>query len=126
MTDEERKKIFSANLNKFLSINGKSQIDVAKAIDVSQQTFNTWCRGVAIPRMGKIQLLADYFKIDMSELISNATPAAPEPNSDSRKAQLLRYYEKFNEEGKERLLNYAQDLDASGRYKETQASEDAG
>ena len=47
MSDKERKMIFSNNLLRALNDSKKSQIEVAKAIGVSQQTFNTWCRGVA-------------------------------------------------------------------------------
>lgn len=69
MTDKEQKDIFARNLNHLLSVHGKSQREVAEAIDVSPQTFNTWCQAIAIPRMGKVQRLADYFNIPKSHLI---------------------------------------------------------
>ena len=70
MTDNEQKKIFSKNLNKLLNEHNKTQKEVAAAIDVSPQTFNTWCKGIALPRMGKVQMLADYFGILKSDLIT--------------------------------------------------------
>lgn len=73
MTDEEHKKIFAHNLNRYLSINNKAQKEVADAINVSPQTFNTWCQGIALPRMGKVQSLADYFGINKSDLIEDKT-----------------------------------------------------
>lgn len=73
MTDEEQKKIFAHNLNRYLSINNKAQKEVADAINVSPQTFNTWCQGIALPRMGKVQSLADYFGINKSDLIEDKT-----------------------------------------------------
>lgn len=69
MTDIDQKKIFSKNLNYFLSKMNKTQKEVADAISVSPQTFNTWCQGIALPRMGKVQKLADYFHIEKSDLI---------------------------------------------------------
>lgn len=69
MTDIEQKRIFSKNLNNYLSIRNKTQKEVADSIHVSPQTFNTWCQGIALPRMGKVQLLADYFGIEKSDLI---------------------------------------------------------
>lgn len=69
MADEEQKRIFSKNLNKYLSLFNKTQKEVADAIDVSPQTFNTWCQGIALPRMGKVQRLADYFGIGKTDLI---------------------------------------------------------
>lgn len=71
MTDSEQKKIFSKNLNKYLELSGKTQKQVADAIEVSPQTFNTWCQGIALPRMGKVQRLADYFKIGKTDLIDD-------------------------------------------------------
>lgn len=66
-----KKEIFSKNLNSILETLQKTQIEVARAIGVSQQTFNMWCRGVAIPRMDKIQSLADYFHVPMASLIED-------------------------------------------------------
>ena len=71
MSDEEQKSVFSRNLNKYISSCGKSQKEIADAIGVSPQTFNTWCQGIAIPRMGKVQLLSDYFGINKSDLIED-------------------------------------------------------
>lgn len=71
MTDEEQKSIFSKNLNKYLKSCGKTQKEVAEAIGVIPQTFNTWCTGQALPRMGKIQALADFFNINKSDLIDD-------------------------------------------------------
>lgn len=67
--------IFSNNLNNLLNERRKTQKEVADAIGVSPQTFNTWCQGIALPRMGKIQKLADYFHVKKSDLI-DPTPAA--------------------------------------------------
>nr|DAP44936.1 MAG TPA: Repressor protein CI [Caudoviricetes sp.] len=66
---DEQKNIFSNNLKYYMSINDVSQIEVANKIGVSPQTFNTWIQGIALPRMGKVQMLADYFGIRKSDLI---------------------------------------------------------
>lgn len=82
MTDIEQKKIFSKNLSYYLSKANKTQREVADAISVSPQTFNTWCQGIALPRMGKVQRLADYFHIEKSDLIDERTeqPSSPKSN----------------------------------------------
>lgn len=69
MSEDLQKKIFAQNLLKYISSSGKSQKEIADAIKVSPQTFNTWCQGIALPRMGKVQLLADYFHISKSDLL---------------------------------------------------------
>lgn len=93
MSDDLQKKIFSHNLLGFLSLSGKSQKEVADAIGVSPQTFNTWCQGIALPRMGKIQALADYFSISKSDLLDKHKHVDAETyylNDDAREmAQFL-------------------------------------
>lgn len=69
MSEKDFNQIFAKNLSRYLSNSNKTQREVADAIQVSPQTFNTWCQGVALPRMGKVQLLADYFQINKSDLI---------------------------------------------------------
>ncbi|MCI5792814.1 MAG: helix-turn-helix domain-containing protein [Lachnospiraceae bacterium] len=80
MTDQDQKKIFVKNLRYYISQSQKSQKEIADAIGVSPQTFNTWCQGVALPRMGKVQLLANYFNINKSDLIEahNRSSRTPE------------------------------------------------
>ncbi len=88
MTDEERKIIFSRNLSKYVNQTGLSQKEIADRIKVSPQTFNTWMKGIALPRMGKIQLLADYFHINKSDLIDenrNSETSAPVKNKEEEK-----------------------------------------
>lgn len=119
MSDEERKRIFSRNLLNVLNETKKSQIDVANAIGVSQQTFNTWCRGVALPRMGKIQLLADYFRINMSDLIeepaADASSVVPmQLRWDER--ELLEKYNLLNDLGRNKVYEYVSDLTENEKY----------
>lgn len=71
MSDYEQKKIFVKNLKYYIDNSGKSQKEIADSIQVSPQTFNTWVQGIALPRMGKVQLLADYFGILKSDLLED-------------------------------------------------------
>lgn len=93
MSEEAQKRIFTKRLNSYVNASGKTQLEIAKSIGVSPQTFNTWCKGVAIPRMSKLQALADYFSINKSDLIENI------PENEHKKifSKNLRYYmNKYN------------------------------
>ena len=68
MTDEEQKRVFAKNLNKYIALNNKQQIDVAKDLGISPTPLNMWCKGNSMPSTGKIRKLADYFRIGMSDL----------------------------------------------------------
>ena len=91
MPDDIQKKIFSKNLLDLLESREKSQKEVANAIGVSPQTFNTWCQGAAIPRMGKVQLLADYFRIKKSDLIESKAAAPSQDPLRDYYDRLIRY-----------------------------------
>ena len=71
MTDdrEETKRIFAKNLNKYIALNQKQQIDVAKDLNEKPTTLNMWCKGNSLPSTGKLRKIADYFNIGMTDLI---------------------------------------------------------
>lgn len=71
MTDDEQRKIFSKNINKYIEQSGKLQKEIAKELGYSPTTFNTWCVGKIIPSAGKIQKIADYFNIGKSDLLDD-------------------------------------------------------
>ena len=69
--DENYRRIFARNLNRFLKINEKNQADIAMLLNVSQAAVSTWCTGIKLPRMDKVQALADYFGINKSDLLED-------------------------------------------------------
>ena len=71
MSNEDQIRIFQKKLLKYLHERNKSQTQVAEDLGIKVQTLNNWCTGVAYPRMGKIQALADYFHINKSDLIED-------------------------------------------------------
>ena len=102
MTDRNMREIFMINLRTNLNRSRKTQIEAAKAIDVSQQTFNTWYNGIAIPRPDKMERLAKFFGIETSELLK-------EPKFDNKFKNLKRNdgYTSFTyrtDEGEEFLI----------------------
>lgn len=108
MSDDKQKIIFSKNLNFYIDAHKKTQLEIAKAIGVSPQTFNTWCKGIAIPRMGKVQALADYFHINKSDLIEEH---GPEHNAQRQRSErLLEYYEQLHSAGQDKVLTYTKNL----------------
>lgn len=71
MSDEAQKRIFSKNLRRLLEESGKTQKELAEAIRESQQVVNTWATGRSIPRMGRVQKLADFFRVKKSALVDD-------------------------------------------------------
>ena len=73
MSEETLKKIFARNLNVYLKSIGKTQKEVADKLGISVSTFSSWCTGAKMPRMDKIELLANYFGVQKSDLIEDKT-----------------------------------------------------
>lgn len=63
------KKVFSRNLNRYMIKSQKNQNDLVRDLKLDKSTVSTWCNGTRIPRMNKIELLANYFNINKSDLI---------------------------------------------------------
>lgn len=119
MDSIDQKKIFARNLSSYITKNRKSQKEIADAIGVSPQTFNTWCQGIALPRMGKVQLLADYFGISKADLIEDHTiTPLPSPKLREDEEKLLSLYNALNDAGQEKALSDMEDLTQLPKYTE--------
>lgn len=71
MSSDEYKRIFSKNLNYYMSLNKKNQNDLIRDLGINKSSISTWCNGTRLPRMDKVQMLADYFGIDRSDLLED-------------------------------------------------------
>lgn len=65
----DHKTIFSYNLRKLMEINMKSRNDICEALGYSYYTITDWVNGKKMPRMDKVQALADYFGVQISDLV---------------------------------------------------------
>lgn len=64
-------------------------------------------RNGKMPSVAKVADLAAYLGVSTSELVGDVRELSPE---------LLQAWAQLNDEGRQRLLDYAEDLAASGRY----------
>lgn len=69
MSDIGNKKIFSQNLQFYMSKHKKDRQQVCDDLDLKYTTFSDWFNGNKYPRIDKIELLANYFGIEKSDLI---------------------------------------------------------
>ena len=69
MPEEIYKKIFSNNLNYYMNECEKTQTDLVNDLGFNKSAVSTWCNGTRLPRMDKVEALAQYFHINRSDLI---------------------------------------------------------
>ena len=65
---ESYTKILSNNLLFLMSIMGKKRKQVSKDLNIPYTTFTDWVNGNTYPKLESMQLLADYFCVDVSDL----------------------------------------------------------
>ena len=102
----EHKEVFAKNLKKYMELNGKSRREMCEALGYSYFTFSDWVNGKKMPRMDKVEQLANYFGVLKSDLLEDKKETAPENGSglSEAKKQLLDLAENCSEEEAERLL----------------------
>lgn len=69
MSDIGNNAIFAKNLSYYIERSGKTQKEIAEALNVATSTLNNWVMGNKYPRMGSVEMLANYFGIQKSDLI---------------------------------------------------------
>lgn len=67
--DLGNKDIFSKNLKMYMEDKDISRTQLAEILDTPYSTLSDWVNGKKYPRIDKIELLANYFGIDKSDLI---------------------------------------------------------
>lgn len=114
MTDNEQKRIFSKNLNRYIHLSGKNQKEIAKDLGINPTTFNMWCRGNSMPGTGKIRTLADYFKIGMTCLTDEKDTEDDELSetiiqislNDKRFANIIIAYKNLSDDKKDVICDF--------------------
>lgn len=71
MSEQEFNILFAKNLNHYLQLNDKTQLDLANHLGVSTSAVSAWCRGAKIPRMDKVDAMCKYFGIRRSDLMED-------------------------------------------------------
>ncbi|MEI3355719.1 MAG: S24 family peptidase [Clostridia bacterium] len=71
-SDDKYKKVFSKNLNYYMNLRGKTQTDIVDDLDINKSAISSWCLGTRLPRMNKVEILADYLNINVSDLIEGS------------------------------------------------------
>lgn len=82
MQSEDYRDIFASNLNYYMDKNNVKQIDLVNKFHMSKSTVSSWCNGVKIPRMDKIERLAEYFGVSKSDLIEKKAQSNIVPDTN--------------------------------------------
>jgi repressor LexA len=63
------KKVMGDNILYYMNLHGIDRRDFAKALGVPYSSLTDWINGNTYPRIDRIQMMADYFHIEKSDLV---------------------------------------------------------
>ena len=112
--------MFYDNFLKACNMVGKAPTTVLQETGISRSANTRWRNGER-PTQANVLKLSEYFGISKTDLTGETylktTGSDTSSPASSDLQRLSNALEKLNEEGREKLLDYAADLVASGRYK---------
>lgn len=107
------KQIMAENIKRLLDMKGLNPRQMALALDFKYTTVLDWVNAKTYPRIDKIEIMANYFGVNKSDLIeekNRPTSSIPFSNFDPRQAILLSNYSKLDETNKNNLLKTSEQL----------------
>lgn len=71
MTDLSIREVFPKKLLHYMRESGKTRRDIERDLGFSYSTIRDWEKGITVPRMDKIEDLANYFNCKNSDLLED-------------------------------------------------------
>ncbi|QBX15854.1 repressor [Streptococcus phage Javan215] len=108
------KEVMAKNIRRHLNKLGLNVKDFASEMDFKYSTVLDWVNAKTYPRIDKIELMANYFKVEKADLIeeygSRKNVLSSKINFDPRQAILLSNYNKLNDNRKDKLVQVSEKL----------------
>ena len=76
------REIFPKRLLHYMSEYGKTRNDLVRDLGFKYSTIRDWEKGLTIPRMDKVELLANYFNCNNSDLLEEKMTEEKEKDND--------------------------------------------
>lgn len=109
----DNKNVFASNLKRYMEVKGRSRNDISEALGISYFTVSDWVNGKKYPRMDKVEMLANYFGIQKSDLIEkkeeNLSPG--EPVLSEGEKLWMELYNRLSDETKAVFINMMESFD---------------
>ena len=106
--------IFADNLLALMKQYGEKQVDVARLLGVSKAAVSGYVRGEQMPRMDKIEVLAQHYGVTRGALLSEPEEDVVLPVSPTHPA--LAVYDSLNDAGQREFIRYGRFLTQQPSY----------
>jgi transcriptional regulator with XRE-family HTH domain len=99
----ENKKVMAKNILRYMNLKNKSRQDVCKDLNFSYSTFSEWVSGKKYPRIDKIEIMANYFGCEKSDLIEEKKEQPTESELSTTKREFIQKVQNMTDAQIERL-----------------------
>lgn len=115
MPGTDAKRVIAKNLTRLLELAQISQSELATRLHVSKTAVSSWCSGMKAPRMDKVDEMAHIFGVSRASFFQE--DGAEVVVMDARGDQLKKMFYLLNQQGQDKLVDYALDLLNNPNYK---------
>lgn len=91
MSDLGNKQIMSENIQRLMDSHGIDRNKICADLGFKYTTFTDWVKGNTYPRINKIEMMAQYFRVNKSDLVEKHTEGGYYTDKDAAEfAEMLR------------------------------------
>lgn len=119
MSNLDNKKIMAKNIKYYMELTNKTRTDICKDLCIKYTTFTDWVNANSYPRIDKIELMANYFGIEKSDLVEDKNNIENKL-STIVELPILKYYNLLNEIGKKEAEKRVKELIYIPTYNQNQ------
>ena len=104
MGERSIREIVPEKLKYYMTANGKTRNDLVRDLDLKYTTIRDWEIGNTVPRMDKVELLANYFRCDNADLLEDKKEPVIADGRSKIKQELISLIDMLPEESAAVLL----------------------
>lgn len=105
------REVFPRKLLHYMTLNNKTRNDLVRDLGFKYSTIRDWEKGLTIPRMEKVEVLANYFGCENSDLIEDKEkPTAETDGLSKEKQELIEHIKDLPEDKIQLLLQVAKSI----------------
>ena len=111
MDERTIRDIFPQRLAFYMSENKKTRNDLVRDLGFKYSTVRDWEKGLTVPRMDKVEMLANYFGCNNADLLEDKEkPTAQDDRLSKEKLELIEHIKKLPEDKVLVLLQVARSI----------------
>lgn len=119
---ESLRETIRKNIEMYIKTSKYSQAEIAQILGISKASVTNWIKGTNSPNIEYLDKLCNIFNIQINDIFERHEEQNKETIT-SDEEQLLNNYKLLNREGKEKALDYVNDLTGNPKYKKCDMSE---